>query len=59
MTEMRAYWCNRWFNEIIPDIKQILVELTPLPEDIVCIIPEYFEYPYEVTNRYLAKTVEP
>jgi len=49
--EIRAYWANKWFGETIPKIKQTLLDTTKLPEDIIEIIPEYFEYPYEIKKH--------
>jgi hypothetical protein len=45
--EIRMYWVNKWFSETVPEIKKILLETTPLPEDIVNLLPEYFEYPHQ------------
>jgi len=46
--EIRAFWANKWCVETVPEIKKALLKTTPLPEDIVEILPEYFEYPYEI-----------
>ena len=48
--EIRAFWANKWFGETVPEIKKTLLKTTPLPEDIVEFLPEYFEYPYETKN---------
>ena len=45
--ELRTYWMNKWFEKIIPEIKIAILTNTNLPEDIVEILPQYFEYPYE------------
>ena len=50
MKEMRAYWMNKWFSETVPEIKKTILETTPIPEDIVEILPEYFEYPYQTKS---------
>ena len=47
MKEMRAYWVNKWFGETVPEIKETLLKTTPLPEDVVNLLPEYFEYPHQ------------
>ena len=47
MKEMRAYWMNKWFSETVPEIKKTLLETTPIPEDVVNFLPEYFEYPHQ------------
>ena len=47
MKEMRAYWMNKWFGETVPEIKKTLLKTTPLPEDVVNLLPEYFEYPHQ------------
>ena len=46
MKDLRTYWINKWSGDIIPKIKKALVETTNLPEDIIELMPEYFEYPY-------------
>ena len=47
MKEMRAYWMNKWFSETVPEIKETLLKTTPLPEDVVNLLPEYLEYPHQ------------
>ena len=47
MKEMRGYWMNKWFGETVPEIKKILLKTTPIPEDVVNFLPEYFEYPHQ------------
>jgi len=47
MKEIRAYWMNKWFGETVPEIKETLLKTTPLPEDVVNLLPEYFEFPYQ------------
>jgi len=47
MKEIRTYWMNKWFGEIIPEIKNTLLKTTSLPEDVVNLLPEYFEYPHQ------------
>ena len=47
MKEIRAYWMNKWFSETVPEIKETLLKTTPLPEDVVNLLPEYFEYPHQ------------
>jgi len=47
MKDIRNYWLNKWFSKIVPEIKKTLLETTPIPEDIVNFLPEYFEYPYQ------------
>ena len=47
MKEMRAYWMNKWFGETVPEIKKTLLKTTPLPEDVVNLLTEYFEYPHQ------------
>ena len=47
MCEIRRYWMNQWFSNIIPEIKNVLKECTPIPEDIIDDISFYFEYPYQ------------
>jgi hypothetical protein len=47
MTEMRTFWKNKWdMRPMISEIKKVILETTPLPEDIVNLLPEYFHYPY-------------
>ena len=49
--EIRAFWAERWYSETVPEIKKALVETTPIPKDIVdFVLPEYFEYPYEIKS---------
>ena len=48
--EIRAFWANKWYGETIPEIKKVLVETTNLPEDVIEMLPEYFEYPYEIKS---------
>ena len=50
MKELRTFWQNKWFNETIPAIKKVLVETTRLCEDVVELLPDYFEYPYEIKS---------
>tara|TARA_Y100000817_G_scaffold308691_1_gene296796 strand:- start:703 stop:1194 length:492 start_codon:yes stop_codon:yes gene_type:complete len=50
MKEMRTYWMKKWFDEKVPAIKQKLLEITPLPEDIVEHLSDYFEYPYQIKS---------
>jgi hypothetical protein len=50
MKELRTFWQNKWFNETIPAIKKALMETTRLFEDVVELLPEYFEYPYEIKS---------
>ena len=47
MKEIRAYWMNKWFSETVPEIKKTLLKTTQLPEDVVNLLPEYFEYPHQ------------
>jgi hypothetical protein len=47
MKELRTHWMNKWFGKTVPEIKKTILETTPIPEDIVEILPEYFEYPYQ------------
>ena len=47
MKELRNYWLNKWFSKIVPEIKKTLIETTPIPEDVINFLPEYFEYPYQ------------
>jgi len=47
MTEMRIFWKNKWdMRPMISEIKKVILETTPLPEDVVNLLLEYFEYPY-------------
>jgi hypothetical protein len=49
--EVRAFWAEKWYTETVPEIKKALVETTPLPKDIIdFVMPEYFEYPYEIKS---------
>lgn len=48
--ELRTYWMNKWFGKTVPEIKLVLRDATPLPDDVINIIPEYFEYPYQVKS---------
>jgi hypothetical protein len=49
--EIRTYWVNKWYSETVPEIKKALVETTPLPKDVIdFVMPEYFEYPYEIKS---------
>ena len=50
MKEMRVHWMNKWFGETVPEIKKILLKTTPLPEDVVNFLPEYFEYPHQTKS---------
>jgi len=48
---IRAYWVNKWYSETVPEIKKALIEATNLPKDIIeFVLPEYFEYPYEIKS---------
>jgi len=47
MKEIRMYWLNLWFGKTIPEIKNTIKDITPLPEDIINELPQYFEYPYQ------------
>ena len=47
MKEIRALWMNKWFGETVPEIKKTLLDTTPFPEDVINLLPEYFEYPYQ------------
>jgi hypothetical protein len=38
---------NKWFGETVPEIKKTLLDTTPFPEDVINLLPEYFEYPYQ------------
>ena len=49
--EIRSFWRNKWFCDMIPNIKKALIDSTPLPKDVVeFVLPEYFEYPYQTKN---------
>jgi len=65
MTDIRTFWRHKWYDEIIPEIKNALVEITlvavdkhgrkqrrpALPKDVIdFVLPEYFEYPYEIKS---------
>jgi len=64
MKEMRAYWVNKWFGEQteIENIRQtetknIIIEMTILPEDVIELIGTYLrrppaEYPYQIKLTY-------
>lgn len=48
---IRAHWVNKWYSEIVPEIKKALIETTNLPKDVIeFVMPEYFEYPYEIKS---------
>ena len=49
--EIRAFWAKKWCEETVPGIKTALLEKTPIPKDIIdFVLPDYFEYPYEIKN---------
>ncbi len=48
MTNMRNYWLNKWFSDEVPKIKEILLDSTPLIEDVVNKIEKYLIYPYQI-----------
>jgi hypothetical protein len=49
--EIRSFWANKWCTEIVPEMKKALIETTNLPPDVVeFVMPELFEYPYEIKS---------
>jgi len=48
MTEMRAYWANKWFSDTIPKIVKALIDATTLPVDVINLLPPYFAYPHQM-----------
>ena len=55
MNEFRSYWKNKWFNETIPEIKKVILETTFLPEDVVNMLQEYYQYPYQTKPAYVGR----
>ena len=55
MNELRSYWKNKWFNETIPEIKKVILDTTLIPEDVVNMLQEYYQYPYQTKPAYVGR----
>ena len=44
--EIRILWRNKWYS----DIKKALINTTNLPKDVIELLTEYLEYPYEIKS---------
>ncbi|MEE8389378.1 MAG: hypothetical protein V3S14_01090, partial [Anaerolineae bacterium] len=47
MSELRDYWCNRWHNRAIPNIKAAIRDTTRMPEDVIGLLPAFIGCPYD------------